>query len=189
MPRGAPLQSSLMWLKRAVVGSLYMWLARWLPSSTTPPLGSLWRRIRGAMASQLLAEAGAKVNIEHGAFFGTGAQVRLGHRSGIGVNCRLHGPVTIGRDVMMGPDVVVIATAHGYSDVEVPMIEQQSLSPREVVIGDDVWIGTRAIILPGIRVGDHAIVGAGSVVTKDVPDFAVVAGNPARVIRDRREEG
>lgn len=174
-------------LKRVVLGAVYLYLVRWLPGSTTPPAGALWRRVRARVAGPLLAHAGEDINVEHGAFFGTGENVHLGDRSGIGVNCRLHGPVSIGRDVMMGPDVVVIATAHGHSDISVPMMDQPSVAPRLVTIGDDVWIGTRAVILPGVRVGRGSIVGAGAVVTKHVPDYAVVGGNPARVIRYRHD--
>ena len=56
----------------------------------------------------------------------------------------------------------------------------------QVTIGDDVWIGTRAIILPGVTIGNGVIIGAGAVVTKDVPDYAIVGGVPARVIRFRK---
>lgn len=136
-------------------------------------------------AGPLLDHAGRDVNIEARAYFGRGMGVRLGDRSGIGVNCRLHGPVSIGSDVMMGPDVVVIAVNHRIDDTARPMIAQGHADPRPVVIGNDVWIGTRAIILPGVRVGDGAVIGAAAVVTKDVPPMAVVAGNPARVIRRR----
>src|SRR4051812_1227833 len=161
----------------------YAGFARWLPSSAAPA-GAIWRAVRRAAVAPLLAEAGTRINIEHGAYFGDGSQVRLGDRSGIGINCRLHGPVTIGRDVMMGPDVVILALSHRFDERE-PMIGQGYDEPREVVIGNDVWIGTRAIILPGIRIGDGAIVGAGSVVTRDVPTRAIVGGNPARIIRVR----
>lgn len=162
-----------------------MGVVRWLPSSAGPG-GWLWRALRGIIAGPLLAKAGGNLNIEHGAYFGRGDEVRIGDRSGIGVNCRLHGPVTIGRDVMMGPDVVIIATNHGFADVTRPMIEQGHETPDPVEIGDDVWIGTRAVILPGVRVGKGAIIGAGAVVTKNVPDYTIVAGNPARVIGNRR---
>src|SRR4051794_15875964 len=167
------------------MAAAYISAARWLPSSTAPG-GRLWRVIRSAVARPLFAEAGRGINIEHGAYFGSGANVRIGDRSGIGVNCRLHGPVTIGRDVMMGPDVVVLAMNHAFDDATQPMIAQGHEAAEPVIIGDDVWIGTRAIILPGVEIGDHAIVGAGAVVTKSVPAYSVVGGNPARVIRSRR---
>lgn len=66
------------------------------------------------------------------------------------------------------------------------MLEQGMAEAKPVTVGDDVWIGQRALILPGVSIGTGAIVAAGSVVTRDVPPFAVVAGNPAKVIKDRR---
>lgn len=132
----------------------------------------------------MFAHAGSGINVEHGAYFGDGSRVRIGDRSGIGVNCRLHGPVVIGRNVMMGPDVVVLAVNHRFAD-PVPMIDQGYDLPRPVTIEDDVWIGTRSIILPGVTIGSGAIIGAGAVVTKSVPPNSVVGGNPARLIRFR----
>ena len=66
------------------------------------------------------------------------------------------------------------------------MCKQGSTEERPVVIGNDVWIGGRVIILPGVKIGDGAIVGAGSVVTRDVSEYDIVAGNPARVIKNRK---
>jgi maltose O-acetyltransferase len=171
-------------LRQFALLALYTSGVRWLPASTAPG-GRIWRSARRLVATPLFQTAGRHINIEHGAFFGTGENVSVGDRSSIGVNCRLHGPVSIGRDVMMGPDVVIIARNHAFQDTDAPMIEQGYDEPRAVAIGNDVWIGTRAIILPGIAVGDGAVIAAGAVVTKDVPAGAVVGGNPARVIRRR----
>jgi maltose O-acetyltransferase len=85
----------------------------------------------------------------------------------------------------MGPEVVIRTNNHRFDRTDIPMRIQGFSEEKPVFIGDDVWIGQRAIILPGVRVGDHAIVGAGAVVTKDVPKGAIVGGNPARVLRMR----
>jgi len=170
-------------LIHAIAYVLYYGFARHLPVSYKPyAFGA--KRLRRALAKILLRECGAQVNVEHGADFGSGRGIALGDRSGLGVNCRV-GPCTIGRDVMMGPDVVFIGGNHEFSDVDVPMMEQGSRPSPPIVIGDDVWIGIRVIVLPGVQVGDGAILAAGAVVTRDVPPRAIVAGNPARVIRSR----
>ncbi|MBN2181654.1 MAG: hypothetical protein JW715_07050 [Sedimentisphaerales bacterium] len=88
---------------------------------------------------------------------------------------------------MMGPEVIILTVSHKYDRTDIPMRRQGHNPPEPVTIGDDVWIGTRAIIMPGISIGDGAIIGAAAVVTKDVPAYAVVCGNPAQVIKYRTE--
>jgi maltose O-acetyltransferase len=97
----------------------------------------------------------------------------------------LRGTITIGADVMMGPDVVILTTNHIFENTDIPMDQQGIANELPVTIEDDVWIGTRVIILPGRHIGRGSIIGAGSVVTKDIPPFAIVGGNPAKVIRYR----
>lgn len=126
------------------------------------------------------------MNIEKGAFFGTGRKVSIGDYSGIGINCKLYGEVSIGKNVMMGPEVVFLTTSHNYSRIDIPMINQGISKEMPITINDDVWIGTRCTFLPGVTIGRGVIVGAASVVTKSFPDYVVIAGNPARVVRDRR---
>lgn len=149
--------------------------------------GKWIRVIRGGVCSQIFRYAGKDINIEKGAYFGDGLQLEVGDNSGLGINCLVIGPVKIGSDVMIGPDVVVLTRNHRFDRTDIPMRCQEDVEPQPVVVGDDVWIGARAILLPGIRIGDGAIVGAGAVVTKDVPPYAVVAGNPARIVRSRLE--
>lgn len=127
------------------------------------------------------------MNIEKNAFFGDGSKLSIGNYSGLGLNCRIHGPVSIGDYVMMGPDVLIVTRNHRFDRVDVPMALQGSSEARSVIIGDDVWIGARSVILPGVRIGNGAVIGACSVVTKDIPAYAIVGGNPARIIRFRSE--
>jgi maltose O-acetyltransferase len=87
---------------------------------------------------------------------------------------------------MMGEDVIIISSNHQFSRTDIPMTQQGFQTEQPVVIGDDVWIGSRAIILAGVKVGTGAIIGAGAVIAKDVPEWAVVVGNPGRVIRLRK---
>lgn len=134
----------------------------------------------------MLAECGEKVNIEKGAAFSV--KVTLGDRSGIGVNAKLHGTCHIGNDVMMGENVTVITRNHRMDRTDIPMMQQGFEEERPVFIGNDVWIGDRVILLPGVHLGDGCVIGAGAVVTKDIPDRAVAAGVPARVIRMRGEQ-
>jgi acetyltransferase-like isoleucine patch superfamily enzyme len=95
------------------------------------------------------------------------------------------GEIIMGRGVMIGPGVLIRASNHASGDID-RFIWDQGQTGGKIEIGDDVWIAGQAVILPGVKIGNHAIVAAASVVTQDVPDFAVVGGAPARVIRDRR---
>ena len=105
----------------------------------------------------------------------------IGDNSGIGINCEINGPVTIGRDVMMAPKVVIYTSGHKYDRLDIPMVGQGSTEKQPVTIGDDVWIGIRAIITPGVHIGNGCIIGAGAVVTKDAPPYSIVVGVPAKV--------
>lgn len=166
---------------------LYYCVLIHLPRSIAP-LGWLWRAMREKAVRHLLKSAGREINIERGANFGGGRQVTLGDRSGIGAFAQLVGPVKIGCNVMMGPEVLVMTQNHRIDQVDVPMIEQGLAQPLPVVIEDDVWVGARAIILPGVRIGTGSVVAAGAVVTRSVPPMSVVGGNPARLIRARDAE-
>lgn len=168
--------------KLAIV--FYIIFARWLPrSSSRCKVGLLTRRFYGRL---ILKKAGKKINIERGARFGRG--VTLGDYSGIGVNCEVFGDVSIGNDVMMGPEVVFYTTNHKFDRTDIPMRLQGTTESKGIVIGNDVWIGRRAIILPGVTIGDGVVIGAGAVVAKDIPSYSVVVGNPARVIKKRNEQ-
>ncbi|NLK11099.1 MAG: maltose O-acetyltransferase [Staphylococcus equorum] len=96
--------------------------------------------------------------------------------------------VVIGENVMMGPYCYIYTTNHAFDRIDIPMIEQGYAKPKKVVIGNDVWIGSRVTILPGVTVGNGVIIGASSVVTHDIPDYVIVAGNPAKIIRYRNNK-
>jgi maltose O-acetyltransferase len=164
---------------------LYYGFAYWLPSSSSPG-GALWKTIRYLLCRQLFAGCGRGVNVECGARFHSGSRIVIGNRSGIGERAVLNGTVLIGDNVMMGPEVVVYSRDHEFVRTDIPMNQQGFEEERAVRIGDDVWIGGRVILLHGVCIGTGAVIGAGTVVTKDVPSWAVVAGNPARIIRSRK---
>ena len=169
-----------------ILCALYYGFARHLPPSTFPS-GHLWKAIRYQVCRSLFRSCGRNVNVESGARFGSGRQITIGDNSGIGENALIVGEVSIGRNVMMGPEVMIFARNHEFSNCERPMGEQGNQLEQPVVIQEDVWIGARAILLPGISIGHGAVIGAASVVTSDVPAWAIVAGNPSRIIRFRKQ--
>ncbi len=99
---------------------------------------------------------------------------------------RGQGGVTIGDQVYTGPLVQVLAVNHVFDDPDRP-IREQGITALGIVIEDDVWLGAGAIVLDGVRIGRGSVIGAGAVVTEDIPPYSIAVGSPARVVRDRRE--
>ena len=167
----------------------------------------LWRRLFTAAGRRwhtagllflgrgLELEVGRKGTIEFGRFvwIGDGTKIRchegrveIGQKTVMGQECTIsaYQRVRIGEQCVIADRAMFIDFDHGVVEVERP-IRQQGIYKRDVEVGSNVWIGYGACILRGVRVGDNSIVGTNSVVTKDVPANAVVAGIPARVIRMR----
>ena|SRR5437773_1363147 len=185
------------------------WLALSLRISTTTFLG--WNaRVLGQNISlndgtvvedfaQLLLSASHSsreyIRIGKGCVIRTGAQVHSwGGFVEIGDDCTVNantviygtGGVRIGDHVRVAANSVLVASSHIYTKVDIP-ITQQGFTAKGIAIDDDCWIGSGVCILDGVRVGRGAVVGAGSVVRKDVEPFSIVAGTPAKLIRRRGE--
>lgn len=111
--------------------------------------------------------------------------ISIGRRSLIGEGCILRGQggIAIGDDVYLGTLVQMLAVNHVFADTSRP-VSHQGITAQGITVGDGAWIGSGAIILDGVRIGRNSVVGAGAVVTKDIPDYSVAVGNPARVVRD-----
>ena len=136
---------------------------------------------------------GCGVAIGRGVFVGSGAwfSVGPGARLTIGDNAHINrgfvvacvGHVSIGRNVVMADRVFIGDTNHGYADVSTPILLQPMAPPRPVVVEDDCWLGIGVCVLSGVTIGRHSVIGANSVVTRDVPPFSVACGNPAVVVK------
>ncbi|MCF8256980.1 MAG: CatB-related O-acetyltransferase [Flavobacteriales bacterium] len=166
---------------------LYRLVDFFLFRSAHPIFGALSRTIRVGFARIIFKSVGKSVNVESGVDFKNGSQIVMGSNSGLGFRCVVPYNLVLGDNVMMGPEVVIFGSNHNMERLDVPMRLQGYKNYPPVTIGNDVWIGQRAIILPGVNIGDGSVVAAGAVVTKNVPSFAVVGGNPARVIKYRNE--
>lgn len=168
---------------------LYYGLARYLPPSHKNYLGRIGGRLRRFCCKYLFKYCASDSNIEHMAYFGTGENVELGSRSGIGIHCRIPRSCRIGDNVMMGLHCLVMNTGtHKCDRIDTPMIDQGRYDSGEVAtIGDDVWIGRECLMLGGKKIGSHTIIGARSVISKDIPCYVIAVGNPIRVIKNRKE--
>jgi Acetyltransferase (isoleucine patch superfamily) len=108
--------------------------------------------------------------------------VKIGDNSIVGISSVVIGPIEIKNNVMLAQHVVLSGLNHGYKNVDVPPIKQK-VECKQITIEDNVWIGANSVITAGITIGKHSIVGAGSIVTKNVEPYTVVVGNPAKAIR------
>jgi len=110
-------------------------------------------------------------------------QIKIGDNFYMNANCHIQGDITIGKDVMIGPKTIIWGRDHGMLK-NIPMNIQEHLK-EPISIGDDVWIGANVTILKGVNIDNGVVIGAGSVVTKDIPEYAIVVGNPAKVVKYR----
>ena len=136
-------------------------------------------------SKKALSSVGQNVNFEKGAR--VPKDLIIGDNSGVGINCEIQSGVKIGSNVMMGPEVLIYTENHNVTRTDIPMFFQGMESRKKVIIENDVWIGRRVIILPGVKIGKGSILGAGTVIAKDVPDYSVVVGNPGKVIKNRNQ--
>ena len=147
-------------------GSKIYWSAR----MDTPPYRRFW------LGKQSVIESFCCINNAVG-------DVTIGDHTRIGIHSTIIGPVCIGSHVHLAQGITVTALNHRYDDKK-RRIDEQGVSTQPVVISDDVWIGANAVILPGVTIGRHAVVAAGAVVTKDVPDYCMVGGVPAKILKN-----
>lgn len=131
--------------------AIYYGFARWLPNSHKGHLGRWGGGIRRMCAYHLFKKCGKDINIERGAWFGKGAGIEIGDKSGIGVNCHVPNDIYIGNDVMMGPNCYILNnTTHRYDRIDIPMIDQGMTSIlTRTIIEDDVWIGRQTLMISG----------------------------------------
>ena len=165
---------------------LYRTVAQYLPASYEKLTGGFSKRFRAFCTRLILDECGSNVNIEKGADFAL--NIKIGNNSGIGKNSIVGAYTQIGDNVMMGEACFIYARNHKTDRLDVPMCIQGFEEYKPVVISDDVWIGARVTMLPGAKIGKGVIIGAGAVITGEIPDYAVVGGVPARIIKYRNQQ-
>jgi maltose O-acetyltransferase len=156
-------------------------IAKQLPRYDVPySFGS--RYIRYFLVKNFINSCGQNIKIQAGVSLSP--LIDIGNNCNINVNVKIRANVKIGNDVLIGPNVNIISVNHEFKERNIPM-RLQGNRLGKVSIEDNVWIGTNAIILPNIKIETGAIVGAGSVVTKDIKAYSIVAGNPAKFIKLR----
>ncbi len=118
-----------------------------------------------------------------------GSGIKIGNNCGVGENCFFGaaGGIEIGNDVIMGQNVRFHSENHNYSNLELP-IRLQGVTNKGIKIGNNCWIGSGAVFLDGVSVGDGCVIGANTLVNKSIPDNSIVAGNPVRIIKSRKNQ-
>lgn len=141
----------------------------------------------------LSTEAGGRLTIgnrfEMAAFARVEADIgyiSIGDRSSVNSFCTINGfgGVRIGNGVRIASHCVILSSTHNFADPDVA-IEAQGVTAKITVIGDDVWIGAHSVVVGGVEIGPHSVIGAGSIVLNDIPPYSIAAGAPARVVRTR----
>jgi acetyltransferase-like isoleucine patch superfamily enzyme len=143
------------------------------------------RTIRNGWLKLYLPDFGSGTSVQSDCRFLNGRKIHFGKRNVINFGCLFDGRkfhIRTGDDVTIGPEAAILTLGH---DPQSPDFQDRG---RDVIIGSRVWIAYRAVILPGVTIGDGAVVGAGAVVTKNVEPYAIVAGNPARKIGERNKD-
>lgn len=137
----------------------------------------------------LIRKRGCNVKISPSAFLKYPENISIGDNTFINHNCCIwaapEGNISIGNDVLFGPNVVVTASNHG-AEIGMPIRLQPGVD-ASITIGDDVWIGANVVVTAGVNIGDGCVVGAGAVVTRNLPAYSIAAGVPAKVLRSRKQ--
>lgn len=138
--------------------------------------------LRRALLEQLLGSVGEGTELRPPVFVDYGSHLRVGARcfANFGLVALDVAPITIGDDVQIGPNVQLLTPTH---PVEPEPRRQKWEAARPITLGDNVWLGGGVIVCPGVTIGANTVVGAGAVVTRDLPADVVAVGNPARVVR------
>lgn len=163
---------------------IYITIFRHTPEDYRP-YAFVFPFIRKFLVERFLKKCGKNVRVKSGADISP--LIGIGDDSELGTRCLIQSNVTIGNNVIMGPDVKIYSKNHKYDSLDIPIQEQGEVS-YETIIGNDVWIGANVIILPNNKIGNHTLLSAGAVITKDVPDYAVVGGNPGKIIKYRNSK-
>lgn len=166
---------------RKILYTIYLLFFRNTPEDWRP-YALFFPYLRNVLVRNYLSVCGKGLRVKSGAEISPRAKV--GHNTELGTRCIVQSDVTLGSYIIMGPDVKIYCRNHRYEDIHTPMGLQGKIT-KPTKLGDDIWIGSNVVIVAGINVGDHTIIAAGSIVTKNIPDYAIVGGNPARIIKYR----
>ena len=162
---------------------LYYFFFSKLPNSAFP-MGAYFNMLR-LMSLKHILSIGDNCKVQRNVYIGNGLNIQIGNNCRINDNVRLDN-VRIGDNSMIARDCIFLGKMHEYNNLSIPMIQQGEKEVKRTVLEENIWIGARVIIMPGIHIAQGCIIGAGSVVTKDTLNFGIYAGVPAKLIKQRK---
>lgn len=144
------------------------------------------------VAERRKLQLGEGVDLAPNVSFTNAERIRIGAGSNIGSRCHLwagdhHGRIVLGRHTLLAPDVFITASDYRFDEGS-PVIDQAK-DERDVIVGDDVWLGAKVVVVAGVTIGDGCIVAAGAVVTRDLEPYSIAGGVPAKVLGQRERPG
>lgn len=166
--------------------ALYYGFAQFLPDSYSRPFGYLSNKIRVFLVKRIVKKAGDIDTINRCAYFGNGSEVELGDHCGLGAGSSIPHDTIIGNYSIVSRQVHILDRNHAFENPEVPIKLQGYKPTQRTIIEDDVWIGMRCYLTPGRHVKKGSIIAACAVLTKDFPEYSIVGGNPAKLIKSRK---
>jgi len=170
-------------MQKSIFLSLYYLIFQNLPSSFYP-LGGIFNSLR-VKCLKFILKIGNNNKIQNSVYVGNGSNVTIGNNCQINEYVKLDN-VSVGDYVMIASGVTILGKMHEFVNIKEPMLLQGEKEVTPTQIEDDVWIGTNAVIMPGLKIAKGTIVGAGCVLTKDTEPFGVYGGVPGRLIKIRR---
>lgn len=168
-------------IKKKFIKNAYLLTINKIPHSHNSKINIIKNKILKNLFKEISINSNIRPNIK----FVSGNNISIGYNSGIGENSFIQdiGEVEIGNNVLMGPEVMIFTANHCIDKDK--LINEQGHIIKNVKIENDVWIGARSIILPGVTIGQGSVVAAGSIVTKNIDQYTIVGGNPAKFIKRR----
>lgn len=160
------------------------WIRIFMPFYIKRGKGSvIYRSVRKDIVPFNIFELGKRSVIEDYSVINNAVgNLVIGNNTRVGIGNTIIGPVTISDNVNIGQNVTISGLNHNYEDPG-KTISEQGVSTMPIKIENNVWIGANSVVLPGVQIGNHSVIGAGSIITKDIPPYSVVVGNPARIVK------
>lgn len=164
---------------------LFYGFANFLPNSYIPVIGTISNKIRLFLCRRIFRKMGKVSTINRCVNFGKGMDIEIGNYSGIGEGAIIPPNTKIGNFVMIAPYLYIVGGNHKFDRIDMPMCFQGSEQNKVTIMEDDVWIGARVIIMPECHIGKGSIIAAGAVVTKNIGEYEIWGGVPARLLKKR----